>query len=774
MSQLAETPTTQSHKPSTLSVSPWGHFDLTRDEFVLSTPFAPKPWKNILWNETYNTQPTQSSAGISYQRDEDGHITLLNWSGEKYFYLKNLDTGEIFCPTIFPYGDKSFDSYQHRIGLHYSTTEITQFGLEVTITHSADHTQPREYFEVSLKNTREVSHTWRIVFFSDIDLSVKGSKFSAADRFVSHTTPDQRRLTIKNTSADNGARIAFLECSQPFAGKTYNRENFTGTYGSLARPDALVEAWLTAEGSIENAVITGYVDCPIEPDTTCDLFYTLGISNPDGECTSKMPHTTRDTIRQSKAQQHQRLQKTYSALSVETPDESFDLFINTWIKHQLNYCAYWNRGWEKGFRDSNQDAWAFTLLDPARAKKMILDCLPYQYPDGRTVRKWAPIDRDAYNDGGTWLIFATHAYLAESDDLETLQFEAPFFESDETGSLYEHLRRGVDYLWDNRGDRGLCLMPYGDWNDRLTGIGKGGKGQSVWTTMALAESLRKMKAIAEYSGQQADAADYAERAETITEILRKEAWNGAWYSRAFTDAGDPVGAPDCAEGSIYLLPQAWSIIAGIATEPQRPQLIQAVQEKLQTAHGFRLLTPPYQKYDPSIGHLSATQPGRLENGGNYCHGTMFMTYAFCMADQRELGMAALKSIFPINPKNPPANSRQEPFSLTNSYCAPEAGDASGRSHFSWRSGTAGWALRSAIEGVMGTVATLDGLVVASRPPVEAWDEARMHRMFRGKKIEIKWTRTGTESRSLNGVPIENQPLSPDRLDQQENCLEITF
>ncbi|MBC2600421.1 GH36-type glycosyl hydrolase domain-containing protein [Puniceicoccus vermicola] len=774
MLQVAEESRSETARNPRIPVKPWGYFNVSANEFVLDTPHTPRPWKNILWNETYNAQPTQLSGGISYKRYEDGTILLLNWSGHKYFYLKNLETGETFSPSIAPLSNKGFEAYEHTTGLSYSTTKITQCGLEVSVVHSVDSTLPREYFELSLKNLRDTAQPWRLVFFCDINLRCVDNKFGSADRFEGEVLSDHRRIITRNLSDPRNDHAAFLEASVPFDGYAFETEDFTGLTGSLARPDAVLEEWPTHLNPVQAPILAAHIDCTIPAGESEKSFFTLGLPDAQGYDLSTMELTTREQIQQSKDQQESRFTSTYESLNLQTPNTEFDLFVNTWFKHQLHYCAFWNRGWEKGFRDSNQDAWAFALLKPERSRQMILDCLPYQYADGRTVRKWGPVDRDAYNDGGTWLIFASHAYLAETGDFDLLQMESPFFESEDRGTCYEHLRRCVDYLWNNRGDKGLCLMPYGDWNDRLTGPGKEGKGQSVWTTMALAESLRKMVEIAEQCGYQEDALEYKTKREEITETLRREAWNGEWYSRAFNDFGKPVGAPENSEGSIYLLPQAWSIIAGIATPDQFPSLIEAVESKLQTTHGFRLLTPPYRQFDPSIGHLSATQPGYLENGGNYCHGTMFMTYALSLADQREKSLEALMSTLPINPDNPPSISRQEPYSITNSYAAPESGKMSGRSYFSWRTGAAGWALRCAVEGIMGVTATMKGLEIADALPVADWDSASVVRHYRGRKVRIQWKRTGTASRTLNGVECESGPLTTKDLWEAENQLEITF
>ncbi|WP_269537817.1 GH36-type glycosyl hydrolase domain-containing protein [Cerasicoccus fimbriatus] len=754
-----------------ISVDGIGYFDQKNREFVLNTPLAPRPWKNILWNMGYNAQPTHCSGGISYSREPtDGQITLLNWSGNKYIYLQNTDTGELFNPGYAPLCDDSYHSFEHRIGLNTSKTMLEQYGLQVEVTQSVDATHPREYFEIRVHNIRNAISQWRIVFLCELNLSMGDGKFGATDVFRARHSTDCRVIETTNLLDSTGQHTAWLEASEPLNGHLFDQTDFTGAYGSRARPQSLLKQWPDDHSPIESPILAGFIDCVFKPGTERQMHFTLGLGQ---RVTTDDQRVTRSDIANSRDQQSAWQNELYSRIEVETPDAEFDLFVNTWIKHQLTYCAYWNRGWGKGFRDSNQDAWAFTLLDASRSREMILDCLPYQYPDGRTVRRWAPIVRDQYNDGGAWLIFATHAYIAESGDVDVLQHEAPFFESDQRGTTYEHLKRAVDYLWEHRGDRGLCLMPFGDWNDRLTGVGREGRGQSVWTSMALVESFAKMIEIATLCDAKQDAKAFASRHAELISIIRREAWTGQWYSRAFTDAGAPVGAPTNEHGSIYVLPQAWSMLSGIATQEQTPHIVQAVRERLECAHGFRLLTPPYQNYDPAIGHLSATPPGTLENGGNYCHGTMFMAYALCMTKQVDYGLDIFKRILPTNPNNPPGVSRQEPFSLTNSYAAPESGDRAGRSLFSWRTGAAGWAFRCAIEGILGVKAVIGGLQISGDLPTD-WPHAKLTRTYRGRKLVIHWRRTGQTSRTLNGIPINDDPICTESLSDEINVLEITL
>ncbi|WP_309384387.1 GH36-type glycosyl hydrolase domain-containing protein [Cerasicoccus frondis] len=750
-----------------ISVEKWGYFNIPDKEFILTTPCSPKPWKNILWNQHFNAQPTQVSAGICYTRKTSGENILVNWSGVRHFYLYNRKTGQCFNPGYFPICHADYQDFSCRFGLGYLTTRINCLGLIVEVTHMVDPELRQEYFKLDIITENTDDSDWDVIFYSELDLRQNDGIFSNNPHFVANTAADQRQATLVNRSTSTDEYTVTLGSSIAFSQICFERNDFIGAYGSLAQPVALEKTWDKPSTAIDTPIFAAkwpIANCSRQPLIIC-------LSNEPGSIQTSVLNT--EHFHALLATQKKRFADAYAKPCMETPDATFDLYANTWIKHQLNYCAHWNRGWGKGFRDNAQDAWAYCQLAPEHARRMLTDCLPFQYADGSTVRRWAPVVKHRYNDGGVWLVLATHAYLAETGDVSLLNETAPFFESSENGTTYEHLQRGLNYLWEQRGSNGLCLMPFGDWNDRLTGVGKDGRGESVWTTMALAEGLRRLAQIAEFTNRNADAKTYRARREIIIEKLQTAAWNGEWFSRAFKDDGTPLGAPENEEAFIFLLPQAWSILAGIATDEQQRTVTQATKQHLDTVHGFRLLYPPFTRYDETVGHLSAVPPGRLENGGNYCHGSFFMIYALCESGELDYALEMFNRVLPINPLNPPSHSRQEPFSLTNSYASPESGDHAGRAQFPWRTGSAGWALRTATEGILGVRATLDGLMIRGEIP-SSWKEASLIREYRGFTLNITWQRTGNPSRELNGIPCSDDPITESLLRPGDNDYAITL
>ena len=131
----------------------------------------------------------------------------------------------------------------------------------------------------------------------------------------------------------------------------------------------------------------------------------------------------------------------------------------------------------------------------------------------------------------------------------------------ETATLYEHCVRAIDNGM-RYGQHGLPLMGTGDWNDGMNKVGAEGKGESVWNGWFYVAVL---KAFAELAGRRGDAARAAwcrERAEALRAAVEANAWDGAWYRRAYFDDGTPLGSAQNHECQIDALPQAWAVISG--------------------------------------------------------------------------------------------------------------------------------------------------------------------------------------------------------------------
>ncbi len=155
--------------------------------------------------------------------------------------------------------------------------------------------------------------------------------------------------------------------------------------------------------------------------------------------------------------------------------------------------------------------------------------------------------RTKFSDDRLWLVYATLQYVAATRDTGLLDESVPFLEgrvlapdeheayerpivSRQTASIYEHCVRAIA-LNLTTGEHGLPLMGTGDWNDGMSLVGAGGKGESVWLGWFLLSILRPFADVAAERGE-LDRADVYRRHATELEKALELAWDGEWYRRA--------------------------------------------------------------------------------------------------------------------------------------------------------------------------------------------------------------------------------------------------
>jgi hypothetical protein len=72
-------------------------------------------------------------------------------------------------------------------------------------------------------------------------------------------------------------------------------------------------------------------------------------------------------------------------------------------------------------------------------------------------------------------------------------------------------------------------------------VGREGRGESVWLAWFHLAVLPRFAAMAESRGDAARAHTWTDHVTRLREAV-EEAWDGAWYRRAYFDDGSPLGA----------------------------------------------------------------------------------------------------------------------------------------------------------------------------------------------------------------------------------------
>ncbi len=204
--------------------------------------------------------------------------------------------------------------------------------------------------------------------------------------------------------------------------------------------------------------------------------------------------------------------------------------------------------------------------------------------------------RTRISDDRLWLPYAATHYLAVTSDQTVLDEIVPFLDgpalrpgqnnasfvpgaATQRGTLFEHCARAIDRSL-TVGAHGLPLIGTGDWNDGMNRVGVNGKGESVWLAWFLHTNLIAWASLAAARGEHARAASWKAHASAIKVAVEREAWDGAWYTRAFFDDGTALGVAGGDACAITAIAQSWSVMSGAGDPARVRQAMGAVDEQL--------------------------------------------------------------------------------------------------------------------------------------------------------------------------------------------------
>jgi cellobionic acid phosphorylase len=260
-----------------------------------------------------------------------------------------------------------------------------------------------------------------------------------------------------------------------------------------------------------------------------------------------------------------------------------------------------------------------------------------------------------------------------------------------------------------------------------------------------------MAELATHIGREADAREFAQAADAMTQRINDHAWDGEWYIYAINGQGVPIGSRENPEGKLHLNVNTWALFTGVAAAAGREEQVWKAIEQLATPFGHMLLKPPYTRASrPLVGRIADQLPGMFENGSIYTHGESFYLYALVCAGKADRWYEEIQKTLPSNLI--PDISTTPPHQQSNFFVGPDH-PAYGTNLFSNFTGSLAWYRRS-IERVIGLLPDFAGLRIDPRPP-RAWNHYHAIRTFRGAQLAVDLHR-GKQSRTLlDGQPCDS-------------------
>jgi len=798
----------------------YGYFDDKAREYVIDRPDTPAPWVNYLGSPAYGAIISNNAGGYSFERSgANGRILryVFNQFDQpgRYIYLRDDESGDFWSASWQPVA-KDLNDYQVKCchGMGYTRMEASYADISSKAVYYVPQGKAYEVWALTVTNDSDRDRSLTLTGYaeftnhSNYEQDQVNLQYSL---FIGRTVFEGNRITQQihgNLDAlAQGEDVDDKTVTERFFGlagapvSSYcgDKTAFLGAYHGYGNPQGVAAGDL---GNLEsyNENSCGALSCKVKlaPGESKTILFATGMK-PSAQAAAILAGYTdpaaqvQQEVDALKAEWYSR----FSHLQVETPDPAFNTMLNTWNAYNCFITFIWSRAASLiycglrngyGYRDTVQDIQGIIHLEPEMACEKIRFMLSAQVDNGGGLplvkfthnpgHEDTPDDpsyvketgHPAYRaDDALWLFPTVYKYVAESGNLAFLDEVIPFANKDQ-GTVYEHLKRAVEFSLNHLGPHGLPAGLYADWNDCLR---LGANGESAFVAFQFYYAMRILRQFAAHRGADQDVRWLDEKLTEYQSRIQELCWDGDRFIRGFTEAGERIGEAAAPEANFWLNPQSWAVISGLADSHQADTIMEGVSQRLNTAYGAVLMDPPYHAHAFDGALAVIYNPGTKENAGIFSQSQGWLILAEALCGHGERAFA----------ENAPAaqNDRAEIRHL-EPYCYGQftEGPASkhfGRSQVHWLTGTASTVMVGCVEGILGLRPDLDGLRLAPAIPKE-WDSFTMEKDFRGHRLHIcvenpGHHESGCRSLTLNGQAMPDNYIPASAL-RDENDIILTM
>ena len=775
-----------------------GGFASDGREYVVELPpqtQTPAPWINVIANPEFGCMISEQGSSCTWSLNSREN-QLTPWSNDpvsdpsgEVLYLFDEHAQTLWSPTPLPI--RLTDAhYQIRHGQGYSEFRVSTFGISTRLVIWVDANDPVKIATLRITNHSAVDRRLVVAAYAEWLLGTASGGPSAD--IVTTVDAQTGALFARNpASRDFGTRVAFCDLGGRQQFTTRKRSEFIARHGDLSNPQGLRTSsqWSGGAGAGPDACAALACTVTILAGESCDVVFTLGQADSEQHARGLIVKYRQQDPAVSLQAVKSGWDELLGAIQIQTPDRALDLLFNRWLLYQTVSCRLWGRaafyqaGGAYGFRDQLQDVLALAFSRPQITRAHILRAAARQFTEGDVQHWWHPPSgrgvRTHFADDRSWLPFAVSHYLSVSEDVSILDESLPFLEgpavpgdredlqfdpqiSSQSVSLFEHCARALDISL-KIGAHGLPLIQGGDWNDGMNRVGSQGRGESVWLAWFLISNLRKFATLAQTRGDAARAQHWRTHADHLAEACESQAWDGAWYRRAFFDDGTALGSAANAECRIDSLAQSWAVLSGAADQRRANQAMDSVDQQLvRDGDGLVLIfAPPFNTSTPDPGYVKAYPPGLRENGAQYTHAAIWVLIAETLLGNQQRTEKLLEYLNPVrrtqNRRDTEAY-RVEPYVIAADIysVAPQAR----RGGWTWYTGAAGWFYRAISESALGI--TIRGKQVSVKPCLPTtWPSFEMRLRRPGVDYVIQVVRAASGeaiAMTLDGAPCAGDTI----------------
>lgn len=783
----------------------YGHFDNEKREYVIDRVDLPVSWTNYLGVKDLCVVVNHTAGGyMFYQSPEYHRVTRFRGNAVPmdrpghYVYLRDAKDGDYWSISWQPVG-KPLDQakYTCRHGMSYTTYECDYKGIKASQTLMVPMDDAVELWDVRLKNTTDKER--RISVFSYCEFSfhhimIDNQNFQMS-LYCAGSSYDENIIEYDLFYEEFGYQY-FTSNVTP-DGFECLRDSFLGAYRTEDNPIAVEHG--TCSGSHElgnNHCGSLQKDLVLAPGEEVRLIFMLGEGNREAGKKIREKYSDMANVDAAYAQLKDYWENKFAQLQIKTPNEGMNTLINTWNLYQAEVNIMFSRfasfievGGRTGlgYRDTAQDAMTIPHSNPEKCRQRIVELLrglttkgyglhlfsPEWFdPDAKKEKK-KPFKsptviptvnakdivhglEDACSDDALWLVPSIIEYIKETGDAGFAD-EAVTYADGGEGTVYEHMKRILDFSAEQVGATGICKGLRADWNDCLNL----GGGESAMVSFLHYWAICHFLQLAEYLGRTEDVEKYQAMRERVGNVCNRELWDKEWFIRGITKNGKKIGTSEDAEGKVHLESNAWAVLSGAADVEKGKRAMDSVDKYLFTPYGILLNAPSYTVPDDDIGFVTRVYPGLKENGSIFSHPNPWAWAAECVLGRGDRAMKFYNALCPYYQNNMIEIRQSEPYS----YCQFVVGrdhTAFGRARHPFMTGSGGWAYFSATRYMLGIRPDFEHLTIDPCIPAD-WKEFSAVRRWRGAEYDIHvenpdGVMKGVQELYVDGEKVERIPV----------------
>ncbi len=794
----------------------YGYFDEQNKEYVITNPHTPTKWINYIGSLKFGGIVDHTGGSLICKGDPAlnrivkyiPQLPASDFKGETlYIRFKNSDGSytlfsPLYVPTLDPY-----DRYECRVGLGYSTyiTEFYGIRTEITVFVPKDESVAIRTISVTNLNTDD----------REIDI-IPVVEFTHPDALMQFNNADWVPQTMKSVATHNEdgtvtlcqypfmyekIKVNFFSSNKPVSSFETDRKLFLGNneYGTWKNPLALQQEELSNTEAVRGDVISALMHHmgTVSSGESVELITQLGQVSTAPEAIEYAKHFRDPTVIKKAFKAQSTFWEEYlSKFNTETPDADLNTMLNIHNPHQCFMTKNWSRYLSLyqlglglrglGFRDSSQDVLGIIDRLPEEAKKLLTLLLQMQKQNGSAMHQFNPMtmvanngdsrerdDRpDYYGDDHLWAIISVCSYIKETGDIDFLTHELPFYDKDknndplEHATVIEHLRRGLEFTYNDRGPDGIPFLGFADWNDTVnlpTGA------QSLMIANLFGVAAKEMIELCTFIGNESLSAEIKKMYADIKKSFNSVAWDGEWFTRYIDANGEHLGSHKNEKGKIYANAQSWAVLSGFAEGDKAIQALESINTHLNTSKGIKLSSPGYNGFDPDKGGITTYPPGAKENGGIFLHSNPWVMIAETMVGNGDRAHQYYAQINPATKNDCIDEFECEPYVYPQNILGDEHAQF-GLARNSWLSGTSAWTYTAATKYILGIQPSYNGLIIDPCVPT-SWDSFTVTRQFRGVTYNITFSNPhhvtkGVSEITVNGIALDTPciPFSNDLLE----------